>query len=137
VVPDIGILEVRVSNVQTDRISSSNMQVRERLCSDSWEGRTAAGDCLGLIAAHCQHNTVADVQAASKQVNGSSRPPDARVSDVKAERGQLSLQGFSIDRVLQHGTQLLASGGTVSWTSDAHHSDDCSTAHHTRDRLLV
>lgn len=88
--------------------------MRERLRSDSWEGRTAAGDCLGLIAAHCQHNTAADVQAAAEQPSASGQAPDARASSTEEEIGRLSLPGFSIDSVLQHGTQLLASGGTVS-----------------------
>ena len=89
-------------------------QVRERLRSDSWEARTAAGDCLGLIAAHCQHNTVADVQAAGGYSSPSSQPPQACAHDTEPDIGRLSLEGFSIDKVLQHGTQLLASGGTVS-----------------------
>jgi hypothetical protein len=92
----------------------SAVQVRERLRSDSWEGRTAAGDCLGLIAAHCQHNTAADVQAAAEQSSASIQTPDARASSTEEETGRLSLVGFSIESVLQHGTQLLASGGTVS-----------------------
>ena len=92
----------------------SAVQVRERLRSDSWEGRTAAGDCLGLIAAHCQHNTAADVQAATERPSANGPAPDAWAPSAEEETGRLSLVGFSIDSVLQHGTQLLASGGTVS-----------------------
>jgi hypothetical protein len=94
-----------------------DVQVRERLCSESWEGRIAAGDCLGLIAAHCQHNTVADMQAAVGHVIASSEEHDARDPIDESDTAALSLEGFNIDRVLQHGTQLLASGGTVSQTA--------------------
>lgn len=96
-------------------------QVQERLRSDSWEGRTAAGECLGLIAAHCQHNTVADAQAAAAlPADAISLLPDT--TEAKAVAGLLSLGGFSVDRVLQHGTQLLASGGSVRHIASLWHN---------------
>lgn len=65
-----------------------------------------------MIAAHCQHNTVADVQtAAAASADASAAMHDA--AEAKPDARLLSLGGFSVDRVLLHGTQLLASGGTV------------------------
>jgi len=88
--------------------------VQQRLRSSKWDSRTAAGECLSQIAAHCQHHSAADLQAAASAA-GASTQDDVDDGDQKADASLLSFQGFSIDKVLQHGTLLLASGGKVCY----------------------
>lgn len=90
--------------------------MQERLRSSTWETRTAAGECLAQIAAHCQHHSAADLQAAAAAApqKGVGAQNDATAAgDSKPDAGLLSFQGFSIEAVLQRATLLLASGGKV------------------------
>ncbi|KAK9916950.1 hypothetical protein WJX75_009151 [Coccomyxa subellipsoidea] len=78
-----------------------------------WETRTATGECIGRIAEHVQHATPADVQAATGEAAGALEPKDesAAAKGSEAAEGALSLEAFDLERVLQMGTPLLASGG--------------------------
>ncbi len=88
-------------------------QVQARLRSESWDSRTAAGECLGRIAAHCQHHCAADLAAAARGAAASQKQPEQEQLDAKPDAALLSFQGFSIAQVLERGTLLLASGGQV------------------------
>lgn len=93
------------------------LQIQPLLQHKRWETRTAAGKCIGYIAEHAKHATVAEVQAAveASQAGGMVSPKDesgASSSEEPAE-GMLSLATFDLERVLQVGTPLLASGGQV------------------------
>lgn len=92
--------------------------MQQRLRSSKWDSRTAAGECLSQIAAHCQHHSAADLQAAASAAApaGASTQDDVDDGDKKPDASLLSFQGFSIDKVLQHGTLLLASGGKVCFS---------------------
>ena len=62
-----------------------------------------------------QHATPADVQAATGEAAGALEPKDesAAAKGSEAAEGALSLEAFDLERVLQMGTPLLASGGQV------------------------
>lgn len=62
-----------------------------------------------------QHATPADVQAATGEAAGVLKPKDgsAAAKGTEAAEGALSLEAFNLERVLQMGTPLLASGGQV------------------------
>lgn len=62
-----------------------------------------------------QHATPADVQAATGEAAGALEPKDesAAAKGLEAAEGVLSLEAFDLERVLQMGTPLLASGGQV------------------------
>ena len=81
----------------------------------------AAGDCLGLIAAHCEHHTTADLQAASGISDAVNADPDGHANGAagsadaagKEAEAPLSFRNFRIEQVMEKGSLLLASGGTV------------------------
>lgn len=89
-----------------------------------WETRTAAGECIGLIAEHAKHATAADMQATaageSAYVYTRSIKLEAGLaasSEAETAEGTLSMDAFDLDRVLSTGTPLLASGGQASFTA--------------------
>ena len=94
-------------------------QVHERLQSNAWEARRAAGECLGHIAAHCRHHTAADLQAAAA-LSSASDPAAAPDVQQTTDGTLLSFSRFSIEQVLQRGMLLLASGGKVNRFLDTH-----------------
>ena len=100
----------------TNGMLLSMLQIQPLLQHKRWETRTAAGKCIGLIAEHAKHTTVAEVQAAAEasQAGGTVSPKDeATYSSVESAEGMLSLATFDLERVLQIGTPLLSSGGQV------------------------
>ena len=102
-------------------------QIQALLRHKSWDARVAAGECLGLIAEHAAHPSPADLASAaaagSAVGSGETLTPmpalvqapeaPASVAVGGAEDGALTLRGFDLARVLERGTQLLASGGQV------------------------
>ena len=100
-------------------------QVRQGLRSKQWDTRVAAGECLGLIAEHCEHHTAADLLQATGVVDAIKADPDqhsngATAGDVTGGEADapLSFQNFRIEQVMEKGSLLLASGGTV-WSTSA------------------
>ncbi|BDA40363.1 TATA-binding protein-associated factor 172 [Coccomyxa sp. Obi] len=97
------------------------LQIRPLLQHKRWETRTAAGECIGLIAQHAQHATPADMQAAAAGDSDSFSTGPVKVeagsaasNGMEAAEGTLSLDTFDLDRVLSVGTPLLASGGQAN-----------------------
>ena len=96
-------------------------QVRHGLRSKHWDTRVAAGECLGLISAHCEHHTAADLQAASGVSDAVKAAPDGHANGVgpadndagREAEAPLSFRNFRIEQVMEKGSLLLASGGTV------------------------
>ena len=90
-------------------------QVQPLLHAKRWETRTAAGECIGLIAEHVQHPSVADLQqaAASLADADAHAGPGRAEQDLAVGEGMLALEGLDMQRVLEKGTPLLASGGQV------------------------
>ena len=119
--------------------SLADSQIQALLRHKSWDARVAAGKCLGLIAEHAAHPSPADLAcaAAASSTAGSGKTLDPRPAPVEApeapasvavggaEDDALTLRGFDLARVLERGTQLLASGGQVRAPLLGHH------AHHT------
>lgn len=92
------------------------MQVQPLLNAKRWETRTAAGECIGLIAEHVQHPSVADLQqaaAASVASEDAHAGPGSAEPELATCEGMLALEGLDMQRVLEQGTPLLASGGQV------------------------
>ncbi len=80
----------------------------------------AAGECLGLIAEHCQHHTPADLLKAAGVVDAVKAEPGDHANganpgsqDSGEADAPLSFQNFRIEQVMEKGSLLLASGGTV------------------------
>ena len=92
------------------------LQVQVLLHAKRWETRTAAGECIGLIAEHVQHPAAADLQrvaadcAASPGAHAGGEDADEA---APAGEGMLSLDAIDMQRVMEQGTPLLASGGQV------------------------
>jgi hypothetical protein len=93
-----------------------SLQVQVLLHAKRWETRTAAGECIGLIAEHVQHPTAADLQRAAA---GCTASPGTQTTTADADAaapegdGMLSLDAMDMQRVMEQGTPLLASGGQV------------------------
>ena len=116
----------------------ADSQIQALLRHKSWDARVAAGECLGLIAEHAAHPSPADLAsaAAAGSAAGSCKTLTPRPAPVEApeapasvavggaEDGALTLRGFDLARVLERGTQLLASGGQVR--EKAHHRESAS-----------
>lgn len=123
----------RTSGCEVKRHGSlADSQIQALLRHKSWDARVAAGECLGLIAEQAAHPSPADLaSAAAGSAAGSGktlipRPAPleapkapASVAVARAEDGALTLTGFDLARVLERGTQLLASGGQVRADSHA------------------
>ena len=95
-------------------------QVRQGLRSKQWDTRVAAGECLGLIAEHCEHHTPAELLKAAGVVDSVKAEPGdhANGANPGSHAGgeadaPLSFQNFRIEQVMDKGSLLLASGGTV------------------------
>ncbi len=95
-------------------------QVRHGLRSKQWDTRVAAGECLGLIAEHCEHHTPADLLKAAGVADAVKAEPGDHANGAKlgGQDGEeadapLSFQNFRIEQVMEKGSLLLASGGTV------------------------
>ncbi len=80
----------------------------------------AAGECLGLIAAHCEHHTATDLQTASGVSDAVETDPDGHANGAgpsddagRVAEAPLSFRNFRIEQVMEKGSLLLASGGTV------------------------
>lgn len=90
------------------------------LYSKKWEARTAAGECLGLLAEHFVHHTPPDLAAAI------GVPLDhclaAAQLDAAAGGGQdggaFSFASFDVGQVLEGGTPLASSSGAEFDTGD-------------------
>lgn len=92
-------------------------EIAERLRYKDWEARVAAAHCLGLLAEHFQHHTPrALAQAAGRggEAGGSGSEPGQGGASAQGDGGgQLAFGSFSISRVVDRGTALLASAGEV------------------------
>ena len=99
---------------------SRRAQVRHGLRSKHWDTRVAAGECLGLIAEHCEHHTAADLAKAATSADTVKADPDEHANGANPggqahgeDDAPLSFQNFRIEQVMEKGSLLLASGGTV------------------------
>lgn len=72
----------------------------------------AAGEAIGLLADAFPHHSVQDVADHAVRCGVDPAVVAQHVASGRAAAGS-SLQGFSLQRVLERGTPLLASGGQV------------------------
>lgn len=100
----------------------SRPQVHVYLYSKKWETRTAAADTLGALGDAFPHHTPADLAAAATAAAAAGGGAESLAAGVGAAEGgkggiawQVSLwfDGVDLQRVVDRGQPLLASGGQV------------------------
>lgn len=88
------------------------MQVQLHLYSKKWEARTAASDCIGLLAEHFVHHTPQELAAAAGLPPGSSLDEVPLEADRAPEKDAvLSFAAFDLHKVLESGMPLASSAG--------------------------
>jgi hypothetical protein len=110
-------------------------QVSVHLKHKDWDARIAAAHCLGLLAEHFAHPSVANLCSVAgidvEQLASVKHEPVGAAGDGGEDAGPhtLRFEGFNVAQVLEQGTPLLASWGEVgslaSWLARACHVMNC------------
>ncbi len=89
-------------------------QVAACLGHKSWEARVSAGEAIGLLAEAFPHHSVQDLEShCAAAGRGDDDGAAAGAAAEPQSGGGLMFQEFDLQRILEKGSALLASGGQV------------------------
>jgi hypothetical protein len=108
-----GVQICRIISSHPAQFPSITFRIAHILHHKEWDARVAAGHCLGLVAEHFVHTSVANVSAAAGLDAAAVEDLVIHKDESEAAEHRFKLDEFSMETVMSQGAPLLASGGEV------------------------